>query len=111
MTGLRHLLLALVAAGLALVLGVGLGAGPVTEDAAAERAAATDRLRDRVDRLRDEVRTLETGAARDTAAVKALAGPLTDGALTERSVLLVDQPLGKGATIMGIAGRRDARCA
>ena len=33
MTGLRHLLLALVAAGLALVLGVGLGVGPVTEDA------------------------------------------------------------------------------
>ena len=99
MTGLRHLLLSLVAAGLALLLGVGLGAGPVAEDAAAERAAESSRLRDQVARLHDQVRALQTGAARDTAAVKALAGPLTDGALADRSVLVVVTPGAREADI------------
>ena len=44
MTGVRHLLLAVVAAVLALALGLALGAGPVVGRSDASRGAREDRL-------------------------------------------------------------------
>ena len=92
MTGLRHLLLAVAAAGLALLLGVALGAGPVTEQAAADRAADSARLRDRVAALEDRTAGLTAAAARDAKGAAALAAPLTAGRLDGRSVLMVVTP-------------------
>ena len=51
MTGVRHLLLATVAAVLALALGLALGAGPVVSRSDATRASRDDRLAARTARL------------------------------------------------------------
>ena len=99
MTGLRHLLLSLVAAGVALLLGMALGAGPVTEEAAADRAAANDRLRDRVAALERQTAGLRAAAEQDARAAAALASPLVADRLEGRSVLLVVTPRARKADV------------
>jgi hypothetical protein len=91
-TGLRHVVLSLVAAALALLLGVALGAGPVTEQAAADRAAANDRLRDRVADLEEQVAALGAAAKQDAKAAAALAAPLVADRVDGRTVLVVVTP-------------------
>ena len=92
MTGLRHVVLSLVAAALALLLGVALGAGPVTEQAAADRAAANDRLRDRVADLEEQAAALDAAAKQDAKAAAALAAPLVADRVDGRTVLVVVTP-------------------
>lgn len=92
MTGLRHVVLSLVAAALALLLGVALGAGPVTEQAAADRAAANDRLRDRVADLEEQAAALGAAAKQDAKAAAALAAPLVAHRVDGRTVLVVVTP-------------------
>ena len=92
MTGLRHVVLSLVAAGLALLLGVALGAGPVTEQAAADKAATNDRLRDRVAALEKRTATLTAAAEQDAKAAAALAAPLVADRVDGRGVLVVATP-------------------
>jgi hypothetical protein len=94
-TGVRHLMLAVVAAVLALALGLALGAGPVVSRSDAGRASRDERLAARTVRLEDRLARLEDGARTDARVVAALAGPLTDGRLDGHSVLLVRTP---GAT-------------
>lgn len=92
MTGVRHLLLAVVAAVLALALGLALGAGPVVGRSDAHRAARDGQLKERVDRLQAKVADLRSGARIDAKVVAALAGPLTRGRLEGHSVVLVRTP-------------------
>jgi hypothetical protein len=94
-TGARTVLLALVAAVLALALGLALGAGPVVGRSDAARADRTDRLAARVARLDDRVAGLQARADAADRVAAALSGPLTTGRLTGHSVLLVRTP---GAT-------------
>jgi len=108
-TGLRHLVLSLAAAGVALLLGVALGAGPVTEQAAADRAAANDRLRDRVADLEERTAALTAAAKQDARAAAALAAPLVDDRLEGRSVLVVVTPGARTADVRATAaGLEDA---
>lgn len=99
MTGVRYLLLAVVAAVLALALGLALGAGPVVGRSDAHRAARDGRLADRVDRLEARVAELRSGARIDAKVVAALAGPLTSGRLEGHSVLLVRTPGARDALV------------
>lgn len=92
MTGVRHLTLAVVAAVLALCLGLALGAGPVVGRSDATRGTREDRLAAQAARLQDRVGALEGRARVDARVVSALAGPLTDGRLAGHSVLLVRTP-------------------
>jgi hypothetical protein len=101
-TGTRHVLLSLVASGLALVLGVGLGAGPVTEQDAAGSAAENRALASRVGRLEAQVAALRAAAEVDATAVQALARPLTAGRLEERSVLVVTSPAARGTDVRAV---------
>jgi hypothetical protein len=94
-TGVRNVLLALVAAVLALALGLALGAGPVVGRSDADRADRTDRLAARVTRLDDRVASLRARADAADRVAAALSSPLTAGRLTGHSVLLVRTP---GAT-------------
>ena len=95
MTGVRHLLLAVVAAVIALALGLALGAGPVVGRSEADRKARSDRLASRVDDLEQQVAELQDSARTGRKVVSALAGPLTKDRLAGHSVLLVGTP---GAT-------------
>ena len=90
MTG-RHLL-SLLATGLALVLGLGLGAGPVSEGSLADTTAQRDRLQARADRLQARVAALRDERAADAAVVSALAEPLVGDRLEGRTVLVVATP-------------------
>jgi len=115
MTGLRHLLLAAVAAVLALGLGLALGAGPVVGRSEADRKARSDRLAAQVDDLEQQVAELQDSARTGRKVVTALASPLTKGRLAGHSVLLVRTPgaddalvrrtraalLGAGASLTG----------
>ena len=115
MTGVRHLLLAVVAAVLALALGLALGAGPVVGSSDATRTSREDRLAAQAARLQDRLGALEDRARTDSRVVAALSGPLTDGRLEGHSVLLVRTPgardnavrrtraalLGAGASLTG----------
>ena len=103
MTGLRHVLLAVAAAGLALLLGVALGAGPVTEQAAADRAAANDRLRDQVADLEQRNATLTAAAKQDAKAAAALAAPLVDDRVGGRTVLVVATPGARAVDVRSTA--------
>lgn len=103
MTGLRHVVLSLVAAGLALLLGVALGAGPVTEQAAAGRAAANDRLRDRVTDLEKQAGALRAAAKQDARAAAALAAPLVADRVDGRTVLVVVTPGARQADVRSTA--------
>jgi len=95
MTGVRHLMLAVVAAVLALALGLALGAGPVVGRSDATRSAREDRLATQADRLQEQVTALERQARTDARVVAAVGGRVTDGKLEGHSVLLVRTP---GAT-------------
>ena len=95
MTGVRHLLLAVVAAVLALGLGLALGAGPVVGRSEADRKGRSDRLASRVDDLEQQVAELQDSARTGRKVVSALAGPLTKDRLAGHSVVLVGTP---GAT-------------
>ncbi len=115
MTGVRHLLLAFLAAILALALGLALGAGPVVGRSDASRQERSDRLSARVDRLQQQVADLQDAARTGSKVLSALAGPLTDARLRGHSVLLVRTPgatdalvrrtraalLGSGASLTG----------
>jgi len=101
-TGGRHLLLSLAASGLALLLGVVLGAGPVTEQDAAGSAATNRALTSRVDALQGQVSALRAASAADATAVRALAGPLTAGLLEDRSVLVVASPGARDADVVAV---------
>ena len=103
MTGLRHVVLSLVAAALALLLGVALGAGPVTENAAAGRAAANDRLRDRVADLEEQTAALTAAAEQDAKAAAALAAPLVADRVDGRTVLVVVTPGARQADVRSAA--------
>jgi hypothetical protein len=92
MSGVRHLVLAFLAALLALALGLALGAGPVIGRSDASRTARDTRLADRVAALQGRVADLESGARIDAKVVAALAGPLTRGRLEGHSVVLVRTP-------------------
>lgn len=92
MTGGRHLLLSLAASGLALLLGVVVGAGPVAEQDAAGSARQNRALAVRVDDLEGQVAALRDASAADAKAVAAVARPLTAGRLDGRSVLVVTTP-------------------
>jgi hypothetical protein len=114
-TGVRHLLLAVVAAVLALGLGLALGAGPVVGRSDATRSSREDRLAAQAARLQDRLSALEDRARTDSRVVAALSGPLTQGRLEGHSVLLVRTPgarddavrrtraalLGAGASLTG----------
>jgi hypothetical protein len=91
-TGGRHVLLSLASAGLALLLGVVLGAGPVAEDDAADSAQQTRTLTSEVSHLESQVAGLRDASAADAQVVQALARPLTAGRLDGRSVLVVTTP-------------------
>jgi hypothetical protein len=101
-TGGRHVLLSLAASGLALLLGVVLGAGPVAEQDAAGSAAQTRRLTSEVDELQGRLAGLRESSAADAKAVKALAGPLTGGLLESRSVLVVVSPGAREADVAAV---------
>ena len=115
MTGVRHVLLAVVAAVLALGLGLALGAGPVVGRSDATRSSREDRLAAQTARLQDRVAALQNRSRTDSRVVTALAGPLTEGRLEGHSVLLVRTPgarddavrrtraalLGAGASLTG----------
>ena len=92
MTGVRHLLLATVAAVLALALGLALGAGPVVSRSDATRASRDDRLAARTARLEHRLAAARGRRRTDARVVAALAGPMTDGRLDGHSVLLVRTP-------------------
>jgi hypothetical protein len=114
-TGVRHFLLAAVAAVLALGLGLALGAGPVVGRSDATRSSREDRLAAQAARLQDRLAALEDRARTDSRVVAALSGPLTKGRLEGHSVLLVRTPgasdnavrrtraalLGAGASLTG----------
>jgi hypothetical protein len=102
-TGVRHVVLSLVAAGLALLLGVALGAGPVTEQAAADRAAASDRLRDRLADLEQRTAALTAAAKQDARAAAALAAPLVADRVAGRSLLLLATPGARTADVRSTA--------
>lgn len=85
-------LLSLLATGLALLLGLGLGAGPVTEGSLAGTTAQRDRLQARSDRLAAVVAGLREQRAADSAVVSALAAPLVGDRLADRTVLVVATP-------------------
>ncbi len=116
MTGVRHLLLAVVAAVLALALGLALGAGPVVGRSDASRGAREDRLAAQSARLQNQVTALERQARTDARVVAAVGGRVTDGKLEGHSVLLVRTPgatdelvrrtraalLGAGASLTGV---------
>lgn len=99
MTGVRHLLLAAVAAVLALALGLALGAGPVVGRSEATRAARTDRLAVEVERLQHQVGQLQDSARTGTKVLSALSGPLTTARLSGHSVLLVRTPNADDAVV------------
>ena len=103
MTGLRHVVLSLVAAALALLLGVALGAGPVTEQAAAGRAAANDRLRARVADLEKQAAALRAAARQDAKAAAALAAPLVADRVEGRAVVVVVTPGARPADVRSAA--------
>jgi hypothetical protein len=92
MTGVRHLLLAAVAAVLALALGLALGAGPVVGRSEADRRARSDRLAAQVDDLEQQVAELQDSARTGRKVLSALAGPLTRDRLAGHSVLVVRTP-------------------
>ena len=92
MTGVRHLVLAVVAAVLALGLGLALGAGPVVGRSDARSASRESTLSTRSAELAARVDVLEQSARTDAKVITALAGPLTDGRLAGRSVLIVRTP-------------------
>ena len=109
MTGLRHVVLALAAAAVALLLGVALGAGPVTEQAAAGRAATNDRLRDRVADLERQAAALAAAAKQDARATAALAAPLVADRVDGRDVLVVVTPGARPADVRStVAALEDA---
>lgn len=99
MTGVRHLLLAVLAAVLALGLGLALGAGPVVGRSEAGRSARADQLAKRTVHLQEHVAALQDDARTDQRAMTALAGPLTHGRLEGHSVLLVRTPGVGGALV------------
>lgn len=92
MSGVRQVLLALVAAVLALGLGLALGAGPVVGRSEASRAARVDRLAERTAHLQERVGVLTDSTRIDERVMAALAGPLTRGRLEGHSVLIVRTP-------------------
>lgn len=92
MTGVRHLLVAALAAVLALALGLALGAGPVVGRSEADRKARADRLAAEVDDLQQQVAELQDSARTGRKVLSALAGPLTQDRLAGHSVLLVRTP-------------------
>ena len=104
MTGGRHLLLSLGASGLALLLGVVLGAGPVTEQDAAGSAAQNRALETRVEDLESQVAALRGAAADDAQALEALVRPLTAGRLDGRSVLVVTSPGARDSDVAAVTG-------
>jgi hypothetical protein len=115
MTGVRYLLLSVVAAVLALALGLALGAGPMVGRSDATRGAREDRLTAQAHRLQDRVAALEDRARTDARVVAAVGGQIADGRLEGHSVLLVRTPgasdelvrrtraalLGAGASLTG----------
>ena len=117
---MRHHLLSLLVAGLALLLGLGLGAGPVAEDTADGQARETRRLQDRIAALEGALGSLRDGRDRDAKALAAMAAPLTAESLSDRSVLVVASPgardadvrrvrtalEGAGATVTGVLALR-----
>lgn len=105
MTGARHLLLAVVAAVLALGLGLALGAGPVVGRSEASRATRDDRLAARNAALAEQVAALRDNARTDSRVLAALGAPLTDGRLSGHSVLIVRTP---GASDDLVRGMRAA---
>lgn len=92
MTGVRHLLLAVVAAVLALGLGLALGAGPLVGRSEADRKARAERLAGQVDALEHQVAELQDSARTGRRVLSALAGPLTQDRLAGHSILLVRTP-------------------
>lgn len=102
MTGVRHLLLAVMAAVLALGLGLAVGAGPVVGRSEARRADRSDRLTARADRLAATVSALRQEASTDAKVVAAFAAPLVRGRLSGRSVLVVRTPGASAATVRAV---------
>ena len=102
MTGLRHLVLAAVAAVLALGLGLAVGAGPLVGRSEAGRADRSDRLAARADRLAAKVAALRQETNTDAKVVAAFAAPLVQGRLSGRSVLLVRTPGASAATVRAV---------
>lgn len=99
MSGLRHHLLSLTAAGLGVTLGLGLGAGPVAEETVASHERTTARLTERAERLQDRVDRLGKATADGDKAVRALAARLTTRRLDGRSVVVVAAPGASGAVV------------
>lgn len=102
MTGVRHLVLAVVAAVLALGLGLAVGAGPVVGRGEASLADRSDRLAGRADRLAGRVAALRQKASSDAKVVAAFAAPLVQGKLSGRSVLLVRTPSASVQTVKAV---------
>ena len=88
---MRHLL-SLLATGLALALGVGLGAGPIAQESVTAGAADRQRLRAQVDRLAARADGLARQARTDARLVRELAAPLLGDRLEGRTVVLVAAP-------------------
>lgn len=84
--------LALLATGLAVLLGVGLGAGPVTERTVAQSVADQSRLRTQVDKLQHRADRLAAEASAADTVVAALSRPLVGQALHGRTVVVVVSP-------------------
>ena len=107
--------LSLLATGLALVLGLGLGAGPVTQETVADATGRQQRLQDRADALAERVDRLTAERAAAAQVVDAMAAPLVGDAVRGRTVVLVTSPraerddvrrvrsalVGAGATVVG----------
>ena len=89
---MRHLGLAVVAALIALGLGLALGAGPLVARSSAHRISREDRLASTTARLQQRVAALEDRARTDSRVVAALAAPLTDKRLAGHSVVILRTP-------------------
>jgi hypothetical protein len=99
MIGVRHLLLSVVAAVLALALGLALGAGPVVGRSEANRGAREDRLAAKTLRLQHRVAALEQKARTDARVVAAVGGQIADGRLEGHSVVLLRTPGASNALV------------
>lgn len=102
MSGARQALRAVVTALLAVALGLAVGAGPLVGDSATARQAHVERLTRQLSDLRTQADEL---AQRDRASARvlaALSGPLTQGRLAGRSVLLVRTPAATDALARSI---------